>query len=138
MARIRAGTWFALSIWAPTGAKERANGAFKVIDMKAIHLLWFSLIAWGPAVCREPSSPAAMTGFGPQPFLPAPVKSVLPTVNIAPAKGWLDNERPTPAQLIAQLLSPERQQRTDHRQAPSLRPHGRCAVRHRPRQSVPA
>ena len=34
-------------------------------------------------------------GYGPNPRLPPPEKSLLPTVNIAPAKPWKDNEAPT-------------------------------------------
>ena len=33
--------------------------------------------------------------YGSNPSLPAPQKSLLPTINIAPAKGWQDGERPT-------------------------------------------
>jgi glucose/arabinose dehydrogenase len=39
----------------------------------------------------------APPGFGPQPSLPAPQQSVLPTVNIAPAIGWPAGVTPTPA-----------------------------------------
>jgi glucose/arabinose dehydrogenase len=39
----------------------------------------------------------AAAGFGPQPQLPAPHKSLLPTVHIAPAKGWAAGEKPTAA-----------------------------------------
>ena len=36
-------------------------------------------------------------GTGPHPMLPSPTKSLLPTVNVAPAKGWTDGAAPTPA-----------------------------------------
>src|SRR5690606_25641311 len=36
-------------------------------------------------------------GYGPNPTLPAPNQTLLPTVNIAPAKGWPANTTPTPA-----------------------------------------
>jgi glucose/arabinose dehydrogenase len=36
-------------------------------------------------------------GTGPQPSLPPPLKSVIPTVNIAPAEGWARNGAPTAA-----------------------------------------
>ena len=36
-------------------------------------------------------------GFGPDPKLPAPEKSLIPTVNIAPAEPWPQGTRPTPA-----------------------------------------
>ncbi|MDR5762635.1 sorbosone dehydrogenase family protein [Caballeronia sp. LZ035] len=37
-------------------------------------------------------------GFGPDPELPAPHKSLMPTVNIAPAKPWQAGEKPEAAQ----------------------------------------
>jgi glucose/arabinose dehydrogenase len=36
-------------------------------------------------------------GYGPNPQLPAPRKGLLPTVNIAPAKGWPEGGKPTAA-----------------------------------------
>ena len=36
-------------------------------------------------------------GMGPNPQLPAPTKSLIPTVQIAPAKGWPSGVTPTPA-----------------------------------------
>jgi glucose/arabinose dehydrogenase len=37
------------------------------------------------------------TGFGPNPKLPAPEQSLIPTMNIAPAEAWPQGTRPTPA-----------------------------------------
>jgi glucose/arabinose dehydrogenase len=37
------------------------------------------------------------TGFGPNPKLPAPEQSLIPTMNIAPAEAWPAGTRPTPA-----------------------------------------
>jgi glucose/arabinose dehydrogenase len=39
--------------------------------------------------------------IGPSPQLPAPTTSLVPTVNIAPAKGWPEGTRPTPASGLA-------------------------------------
>ncbi|MBA3478876.1 MAG: sorbosone dehydrogenase family protein [Lautropia sp.] len=36
-------------------------------------------------------------GTGPSPQLPAPNKTLIPTVNIAPARGWTQGQAPTPA-----------------------------------------
>ena len=47
----------------------------------------------GAAAANFPAPP----GFGPQPSLPAPQQSVLPTVNIAPAIGWPAGGTPLPA-----------------------------------------
>ncbi len=37
-------------------------------------------------------------GIGPDPKLPPPEKSLIPTINIAPAVGWADGDRPVAAQ----------------------------------------
>jgi glucose/arabinose dehydrogenase len=46
--------------------------------------------------CGDTSKLPASAGFGAQPTLPAPNSSLIPTVNIAPAKGWPANVMPTP------------------------------------------
>jgi glucose/arabinose dehydrogenase len=38
-----------------------------------------------------------LAGTGPQPTLPAPQRTLIPTVNIAPARGWTDALTPQPA-----------------------------------------
>src|SRR5712675_2034969 len=38
---------------------------------------------------------------GPSPTLPEPTKRLLPTVHIAPAKGWTDGGKPSPASGLA-------------------------------------
>ena len=43
----------------------------------------------------------APVGYGPNPALPAPTSSLLPTIKIAPAKGWAKGARPTPAPGLA-------------------------------------
>jgi glucose/arabinose dehydrogenase len=40
-------------------------------------------------------------GFGPNPALPAPERSLIPTVNIAPAEPWPQGAHPTPAAGLA-------------------------------------
>jgi glucose/arabinose dehydrogenase len=40
-------------------------------------------------------------GIGPSPTLPEPVKSLIPTVDIAPAKGWPPGAKPVPAKGLA-------------------------------------
>ncbi|MDQ1919731.1 PQQ-dependent sugar dehydrogenase [Massilia pseudoviolaceinigra] len=42
----------------------------------------------GLAACGEKSILPASDGVGPAPVIPAPNKTLIPTVNIAPAKGW--------------------------------------------------
>ena len=40
------------------------------------------------AGCGESARLATRAGVGPDPVLPEPVRTALPTVNIAPAVGW--------------------------------------------------
>ena len=51
----------------------------------------------GLAGCGEVALLPVAAGSGPQPQLPAPVSTLLPTVNIAPAVGWPVGVAPTPA-----------------------------------------
>ena len=50
------------------------------------------------AGCASPSNSPITDSYGPQPNLPEPKSSLLPTVNIAPAKGWPAGTMPTPAE----------------------------------------
>ena len=47
--------------------------------------------------CGERARLAVEDGTGPNPRLPPPVKTLVPTVHIAPAKGWPDGALPRPA-----------------------------------------
>ncbi len=47
--------------------------------------------------CSERATLSLSQGFGPNPALPAPRKTLLPTVDIAPAKGWPDGVMPVAA-----------------------------------------
>lgn len=47
--------------------------------------------------CALPSKFPIIDSYGPQPHLPEPKSSLLPIVNIAPAKGWPAGKMPTPA-----------------------------------------
>ena len=47
--------------------------------------------------CGETAVLKVAEGTGPSPELPAPNKTLLPTVNIAPAVGWSDGAKPTAA-----------------------------------------
>lgn len=48
------------------------------------------------AACGESAKLPPEAGVGPSPTLPAPNKTLLPTVHIAPAKGWPEGTLPTP------------------------------------------
>jgi glucose/arabinose dehydrogenase len=57
--------------------------------------LLFGLLAL--AACSESARLALRQGMGPHPALPPPVHTLLPTVDIAPARGWPEGAMPTPA-----------------------------------------
>lgn len=60
-------------------------------------LVLSGVVVLAMAACGDTSKLPASAGFGTQPTLPAPKSSLIPTVNIAPAKGWPANVMPTPA-----------------------------------------
>lgn len=47
--------------------------------------------------CGDTAKTPVEAGYGPDPALPAPNKTLLPTVNIAPAKGWHEGGKPQAA-----------------------------------------
>ena len=56
------------------------------------------VLAAGLAACGETSTLQVSDGTGPSPKLPEPNKTLIPTVNIAPAIGWPVNTTPVAAQ----------------------------------------
>ena len=52
------------------------------------NLLFSALAALSLGACRESATLSVEDGTGPKPVLPAPNPGLLPTVKIAPAKGW--------------------------------------------------
>jgi glucose/arabinose dehydrogenase len=55
------------------------------------------VIAAGLSACGETSSLQVSDGTGPSPKLPEPNKTLIPTVNIAPAVGWPEGAKPQAA-----------------------------------------
>jgi glucose/arabinose dehydrogenase len=49
------------------------------------------------SACGEVATLPLSAGTGPQPRLPPPERTLIPTVNIAPAMGWSPGQAPTPA-----------------------------------------
>ena len=49
------------------------------------------------AACGERATIPVEAGYGPDPKLPPPNRTLVPTVLIAPAKGWPQDGQPTPA-----------------------------------------
>lgn len=54
-------------------------------------------LAMSLAACGEMATLPISSGFGPQPTLPPPQPTLIPTVNIAPAKGWPTGATPLAA-----------------------------------------
>jgi glucose/arabinose dehydrogenase len=50
------------------------------------------------AACGDSAKLSEQASHGPNPTLPAPTKTLLPTVNIATAKGWPEGAKPTAAE----------------------------------------
>lgn len=50
------------------------------------------------AGCGNSARLPVEAGTGPQPQLPAPTRSLIPTVNVAPARGWSEGSQPVGAQ----------------------------------------
>ena len=55
----------------------------------------------GLSACGETALLPADAGVGPNPVLPPPATSLIPTVNIAPAQGWPEGVMPTPMPGLA-------------------------------------
>jgi len=51
--------------------------------------------------CAGPSALSTVDGTGPDPVLPAPIRTLLPTVHVADAQGWPAGAMPTPAAGLA-------------------------------------
>ena len=76
-----------------------------------MHMRLFPLIAAAAigaslTACGETARLTIDAGTGPSPQLPAPNKTLIPTVNIAPAKGWSEGSKPlAPAGLTASVFA---------------------------------
>ncbi|MBX7277784.1 sorbosone dehydrogenase family protein [Pseudomonas sp. ERGC3:05] len=65
--------------------------------MHKTRLALLIMLAGTLAACGESSTLKVSDGTGPSPKLPEPNKTLIPTVNIAPAIGWPDGAKPTAA-----------------------------------------
>ena len=63
-------------------------------------ILTLPLLA-GLTACGDTAKLPPSAGMGANPTLPKPINSLIPTVNIAPAKGWLEGAMPTPMAGLA-------------------------------------
>jgi glucose/arabinose dehydrogenase len=64
----------------------------------AIAALGAAALVLGVASCGESAKVDLARGFGPDPVLPKPVKTLLPTIKIAKAVGWREGAAPVPAE----------------------------------------
>ena len=65
--------------------------------MRTSELVFVVALAGGLVACGETSSLQVSDGTGPSPQLPEPNKTLVPTVNIAPAIGWPEGAKPMAA-----------------------------------------
>ncbi|UVK97268.1 sorbosone dehydrogenase family protein [Pseudomonas sp. B21-048] len=65
--------------------------------MRKPQLMFIIALAGGLAACGETSRLQVSDGTGPSPKLPEPNKTLIPTVNIAPAIGWPEGKKPVAA-----------------------------------------
>lgn len=59
------------------------------------------MLAVALAACGDTAKLPFSAGVGPDPALPPPVKTLIPTIEIAPAKGWPEGVKPLPATGMA-------------------------------------
>ncbi len=66
--------------------------------MRFSHSIYLVLLSLSVAACGGTARLPETAGVGPNPSLPPPQKSLVPTIKIAPAKGWPPNSRPVAAE----------------------------------------
>ena len=67
------------------------------MGQRALHLSWAMAAALLLGACGETARLKVDSGFGPDPQLPAPVKTLIPTVKVAKAQPWQEGQMPTAA-----------------------------------------
>jgi glucose/arabinose dehydrogenase len=65
------------------------------------NVLVVMVMACASAGCQDTAHLPGSAGFGPNPTLPAPHAQLIPTVRIAPAKGWSNGATPVAAAGIS-------------------------------------
>jgi glucose/arabinose dehydrogenase len=80
--------------------RTRSAGIFRRTSKLVQRLQAFIIVPMLVALagCGDVARHSVEEGSGPNPVLPPPKKSLLPTVKIAPAKGWTEPETPRAAQ----------------------------------------
>ena len=65
------------------------------------NLLIIGSISFLLSACGDAAKLPDQAGIGPNPTIPPPNTTLIPTVNIAAAKGWPEGTQPTPASDLA-------------------------------------
>src|SRR5438552_11341548 len=68
-----------------------------VTQSRSLGATLVAIVALGLAGCGDMAKLPVSAGVGPNPQIPEPEKSLMPTVDIAPAKGWPQNAKPVAA-----------------------------------------
>src|SRR5262245_15282457 len=63
--------------------------------------LALALALGSPAACTEKAELPVEAGMGPNPTLPPPKKPLMPTVQVATARGWPQGAKPNVAEGVA-------------------------------------
>jgi glucose/arabinose dehydrogenase len=84
----------------------RSHSAVKRVRPRSSAAL-IGVVVLALAACGEVATLPISAGTGPQPTLPRPQQALIPTVNIAPAKGWPPNATPQagPGMRVAAFAS---------------------------------
>ena len=65
------------------------------------HMMLLVVLSFSTSGCGESARLSVKQGMGPQPMLPAPSRTLIPTVKVAPAIGWPAGAMPMPAAGLA-------------------------------------
>jgi hypothetical protein len=84
---------------------ERSNSTSSavggVVQSRALRTMLVPVIILALASCGDMAKLPVSAGVGPNPQIPEPEKSLIPTVDIAPAKGWPQDAKPVAANGLA-------------------------------------
>ncbi len=69
--------------------------------MRIVRVVMTSVLALSISACGSSAKLSLTNGMGPQPILPPPQQSLIPTVQIAPAVGWSNGAKPQVAPGLA-------------------------------------
>ena len=76
-------------------SQSAAMGRWNMVRLKAFAWSLILIVTTSAlASCGATARLAVADGTGPKPVLPAPRRSLLPTVNVVTAKGWTGEEKP--------------------------------------------